>query len=292
MKNSKRIIIFTVAVLVVVLGCFGVYNIFAENRVASIVLLDVNPSIEIRVDKDADVIEVNALNKDAEAVLSGMRLRGEDADTAVGAIVGALLKQGYIDETTNSILLTVEDRDTVRGAKLQKELTEEINETLSATSVKASILAQHIEKGSVTDISNQYNISKGKAALIQNILEVNNTYKMEDLVNLSVNELNLILSNPKNEVKDIASTGHANESVYIGREEAKKIAFGHASVNESDVRRVEVDFDYENGKMVYEVEFSSGEYEYDYSIAAESGEILRSHREYDDDVEGKNIHEE
>lgn len=283
MKNYKKAIISTIAVLAIILGGFWIYDIWEENRVASIVLLDVNPSIEIKVNNDEDVVEVNALNNDAEEVLKGMKLKGADADTAVNAIIGSLLKHGYIDELANSILLTVEDNNTVRGAELQAELTQEINQILSATSVNAAILAQHVNENGVDDISNEYNISKGKAALIKNILEVNNTYKMKDLANLSVNELNLILSNPKNEVKDIVSTGNANDSAYIGREEAKKNAFAHVGIAESDVSTVEVDFDYEYGKMVYEVEFSSGEYEYDYSIDAENGEVLHSHREYDDD---------
>lgn len=283
MKNYKKAIISTVAALVIVLGGLGIYDIWEENRVASIVLLDVNPSIEIKVNDDADVVAVNALNSDAQEVLQGMRLKGADADTAINAIIGSLLKHGYVDELANSILLTVEDNNTVRGAELQAELTQEINQILSATSVNAAILAQHVNENGAEDISNEYNISSGKAALIKSILEVNNTYETKDLANLSVNELNLILSNPKNEVKDIVSTGNANDSAYIGGEKAKQTAFTHAGVSESDVRKVEVDFDYEYGKMVYEVEFSSGEYEYDYSVAAESGEVLHSHREYDDD---------
>lgn len=44
-----------------------------------------------------------------------------------------------------------------------------------------------------------------------------------------------------------------------------------------------MDFDYEYGKMVYEVEFESAEYDYDYSIEAKKGEVLYSHKEVDED---------
>lgn len=281
-KNTKKIVA-VAAALVVVLGGFGLYEYWDENRVASIVQLDVNPSIELQVDDDAEVIRAVALNKDAEKVLEGMKLKGADADTAVNAIIGALLKHGYVDELANSILLSVEDKDEVRGAKLQAELTEEINQILSATSVNAAILAQYVNETGVEEMADELDISEGKATLIQRIMEVNSTYEAKDLAKLSVNELNLVLSNPKNEVKDVVTTGNANDSAYIGREKAKEVAFTHAGVTASEVRDLEVDFDYEYGKMVYEVEFASGEYEYDYSIDAENGEVLHSHREYDDD---------
>lgn len=283
MKRNIRKMVSTVAALVIVLGGFGVYSFLSQEKVASIVLLDVNPSIELRVDEDADVIEAIALNEDAEKVLAGMKLKGTDADTAVNAIIGSLLKNGYVDELANSILLSVEDDNTERGAKLQAELTAEINEILGATSINAAVLAQYIDDAAVEEMADEYDISKGKATLIKSILEANDTYAAKDLAKLSVNELNLILTNPKNEVKNLVSTGNASDSAYIGNDEVKASVFEHAKVKESDVRELEIEFDYEYGKMVYEVEFSCGEYEYDYSVDAETGEILHSHREYDDD---------
>lgn len=76
---------------------------------------------------------------------------------------------------------------------------------------------------------------------------------------------------------------NANDSDYIGKEAEKKAAFTHAGVEEASVYDIEVDFDYEYGKMIYEVEFKSSKFEYDYSVEAKTGEILYSHRDYHDD---------
>lgn len=281
-KNTKKVIS-AVAALAVVLGGFGAYKLLEEEKVASIVQLDINPSIELRVDDDGEVIQAVALNQDAESVLKGMKLRDLDVDTAVNAIVGSLLKQGYVDELANSILITVEDDDTVRGAKLKDELTEEINAILNATSINASILAQQMDDKGFVERADDLEISKGKATLIQSIVDANSAYKAEDLADLSVNDLNLILSNPKNEVKDVVATGNANDGDYIGKDKAKAAAFAHAGVKESDVRELEIEIDFEYGAMVYEVDFASGEFEYDYSVDVKSGEIVHTHREYDDD---------
>jgi len=279
MMNGKKLLagLGAAALLLTGIGAYGMIN---ENQTASIVQLDVNPSIELLVDKEGDVLKTNALNSDGQKVLEGMKLKGADADTAVNAIVGSLLRHGYIDEVANSILLTVEDEDSLRGAKLKEELTEEINGILSKTNLNASILSQDMKE---TQIAKEEGISKGKATLIQNIVDSNEIYKAEELADLSVNELNLILSNSKNQVKEVSSTGKAAESAYIGREKAKEAAFKHAGVKETDVRELDIEMDYEYGTMLYEVEFASGQYEYDYRIDADNGEILHSHREVDDD---------
>lgn len=68
----------------------------------------------------------------------------------------------------------------------------------------------------------------------------------------------------------------------IGVAKAKNAAFKHANVKASDAWDVEVDLDTENGKLVYEVSFSAGGYDYDYDIDAYSGKVLRSEKELDD----------
>lgn len=273
MKN-KKIIIFVVVVFAIVLGGFGFYNMFRENRVVSIVFLDVNPSIELKVNEDEDVVEANALNTEAEAVLEGMRLKGMDIDDGVNKIVGSLIKQGYLDELADSILVTVEDNNALRGERLQEELTEKIKEILRAASINAPILAQHVDMESSAKIADAYDISNGKAALIERILKVNQTYKEEELAQLSVNDLNLILSNPKNEVTDIVSTGEANEAGYIGREEAKTIALSHAGVTESEVTFLRIEQDQDDGRIEYSVDFTADNKEYDYEIDGYTGQIL------------------
>ena len=169
------------------------------------------------------MIEAIPLNVDAEEILAEMKLKGTDVHTATNAIIGSLLKHGYIDELANSILLSVEDKDSVRGAALQKTLSNEISAILEGASVNAALLSQYVVEDSVNEVSQQYEISHGKAALIEHILAANNTYSFDELAKLSVNELNLIVSNPKNDVKDVEATGTVTDGAYIGKEKANQI---------------------------------------------------------------------
>ena len=60
----------------------------------------------------------------------------------------------------------------------------------------------------------------------------------------------------------------------IGLEKAKSIALSHAGLKSSDVTFVKGELDYDDGRRIYEVEFYSGNKEYDYEIDAATGDIL------------------
>ena len=65
-------------------------------NVAAIISLDVNPSVELRVDAAEKVLAAEARNADGAAALEGMELVGTQLNVAVNAIVGSMLKLGYI----------------------------------------------------------------------------------------------------------------------------------------------------------------------------------------------------
>lgn len=63
--------------------------------------------------------------------------------------------------------------------------------------------------------------------------------------------------------------------------DAKKIAFEDASVNEADVTNLETDIDREGERRYYEIDFKAGGYEYEYEIDSENGKILKKDKEKD-----------
>lgn len=71
----------------------------------------------------------------------------------------------------------------------------------------------------------------------------------------------------------------------ITLKEAKNIALKHAGVSSSKATFVKAETDYEDGIQVYEIEFYSGNTEYDYEIKVSNGEILS----FDKDIENYSI---
>ena len=78
-------------------------------------------------------------------------------------------------------------------------------------------------------------------------------------------------------------TTNANSATDIGEEKAKQIAFNHAGVSSNAVNYVTVGVDYIFGAKSYDIEFKSGNIEYDYDIDASTGKIIKYDNEIDDD---------
>lgn len=62
----------------------------------------------------------------------------------------------------------------------------------------------------------------------------------------------------------------------ITEEQAKAAALAHAGLTEQETAGIRVKQDREDGRLVFDVEFYAGASEYDYEIAADTGEILKS----------------
>lgn len=128
----------TAAALVLVAGSLLGYALL--GRVESIATIDVNPSVELRIGRKKKVTGVTALNADAQGLLDGMDLKGTDLNVAINALIGSMVRCGYISELKNSVLVSVEDSNAARGQKLQEEITADITQALEQSAIEAAVL--------------------------------------------------------------------------------------------------------------------------------------------------------
>lgn len=289
-KRRKRILPWIAAACLVLAIGGGVAGVRYQqaNAVASVVSLDVNPCVRLEVNRAEKVLSATPVNDDANQILDGMDLTGTDLDVAVNAIIGSLLKHGYVDELANSVLVSVEDDDLARGAALEEKLSGEISQVLESASINGAILSQSFATDdALQQKAEEYGISQGKAALIQTLVDSSSHLTFESLVGLSINELNLLanseaaadLSGQSGEQESIRFTGTASQSGYVGVDAATQTALTHAGVQQTQLDYLEADYDYEDGRMVYEVEFGVSGIEYEYDIDAATGAIIKAERE-------------
>ena len=344
----------------VLLGGGGIFYQQA-HAVASVVSLDVNPSIELKVSKSEKVLVCTPLNEDAKAILAdmgdGADLKGAKLDVAVNAIVGSLVRNGYLSSISSAIMISVEDNDTARAEKLQRELTSTVDGVLQTSEAKASVLTQTLtQDAGLAQQARENSISTGKAALVNRVLALNPALKFDALAKLSVEELKDLAeagapampigtdkamdiaaaafgkastakmaysevdpeldespahyeveirsqTGEEFEYKVDAYTGAILESkreaadgtevpvvqpskpaAYgdIGYAKAKSVALNHAGVSEGKAYDMDIELDDEDGRLIYEVEFKSGNMEYSYEINAATGAILKHEAELDD----------
>ncbi len=263
-------------------GGVGVYN---HNYAPSATVgLDVNPSIVLQVTASQRVLEATGLNDDAKAVLAGMDLTDTDLDVAVNAIVGAMVTNGYITDTSNSLLVSVDSDDDKVENQIRTQLSTSVNASLASHNVEGAVLSVGVESTEeIRELAQQANISEGKAALVEHLSDIDETLEEEDLVNLSVHELNLLMEARQTTVEGMTTEGQANQESYIGAEAATQAAIGHAALTLEQITLDDADLDYENGRMVYEVEFHDGTTEYEYHIDATTGEVVTFETDLDTD---------
>ena len=381
-KTTKRkwTTLVAACLAVMLLGGGGLFYQQA-NAVASVVSLDVNPSIELKVNRSEKVLVCTPLNEDAKAILAdmgnGADLKGAKLDVAVNAIVGSLVRNGYLNSISSAIMISVEDKDTARAEKLQRELTSTVDGVLQTSESRASVLTQTLtQDAGLAQQARENSISTGKAALVNRVLALNATLKFDALAKLSVEELKdlaeagapampigkdaaayaaeqyagttaldsvtaevdpeldespahyevelqtawgefeylvdaytgKVLSGQKDLLAAVSAsnettkpsgqkpTSASNETTKpsaqkpapsgtvqdIGYAKAKSIALNHAGLRENQAYDMDIELDDEDGKLIYEVEFKSGNMEYDYEIDAASGAILKHETELDD----------
>ena len=368
-KSAKRswTTIVAACLAVILLGGGGVFYQRA-NAVASVVSLDVNPSIELKVNRSEKVLSCTPLNDDAREILAGMDggadLKGAKLDVAVNAIVGSLVRSGYLDSISSAIMISVEDKNTTRAEKLQRELTSAVDGVLQTSAAKASVLTQTLTQDAAREQqARENNISTGKAALVNRVLALNPSLSFDALAALSVEELKdlaeagapampigkdaaayaaeqyagttaldsvtaevdpeldespahyevelhtawgefeylvdayagKVLSGQKDLLTAFAQNAApqpaqpseqkpapSEATKDIGYAKAKSIALDHAGVREAQAYDMDIELDDEDGRLIYEVEFKSGNMEYDYEIDAATGAILKHEAELED----------
>lgn len=272
MKTAKRKwTILVAACLAVVLLAGGGVLYQQANAVASVVSLDVNPSIELKVNSSEKVLVCTPLNEDAKAILADMSngadLKGAKLDVAVNAIVGSLVRKGYLSEISSAIMISVEDKDSTRAEKLQRELTSAVDGVLRTNESKAAVLTQTVTQDAELERQARENsISTGKAALVNRILAFNSSLRFDALAKLSVGEL-----------KDLAEAGAP--AMPIGMDAACGAAEEYAGTTALDSVTAEVDSELDESPAHYEVELHTQWGEFEYLVDAYTGKVLSGQKD-------------
>lgn len=108
---------------------------FRNNSDIAVIGIDVNPSLELSINSKNKVVSVNTNNDDAIKVIGDMNLKGTDVLVAMNAIFGSMVKNGYINDNENSILISL-----VHGEYNVNKLANDVYSQLQNEKVNSSIL--------------------------------------------------------------------------------------------------------------------------------------------------------
>ena len=196
LKDEKRYPIKAgkvVKLLASVAACLAVCVISLQmigHRTDATIYLDVNPSVELEINSRDKVLAANADNADGAIILEDMDLEHTDLDVALNAIIGSMVKHGYLNEAQKMILLSVDSKNDKRAEELRQQISDELNAELTSLLGAGFVLDQSVAAtDDLKKLAEQYQITPGKALLLQRLIEENPNLDYAKLAKLPMNEL-------------------------------------------------------------------------------------------------------
>lgn len=186
---KKKIIIGVSVLVVIILGIITFLLLNKKEKVKKsiekfddvtmyTITLDINPSIKIELNKDKKVINVTALNDDAKEVINE-DFKEKTFEEEIELLSVNLNNKHLLEDAT--IIVTIENVD-------ETEVKDILNKSFETKSVTYDLLIPQITE-SAKEIANKYNISQGKAAYLENIINENPKLNIEDIASSSVKEI-------------------------------------------------------------------------------------------------------
>ncbi len=235
------------------------------------IAIDVNPSLEIEINKDGQVIGIRAINAEAELVIPDLAEYGTDLDAAVDAIMDAMVENGFLSAEKNDILLSVDTADTALSATLRETLSAHIKEHLNASNIEASVLTQSYNKDEEPVTAG---VSTSKSTLCRVIWDCSLPGVGEmtwlDLSALSIEELNAIVEEAPHLLVENLSQWRRNysKSELMSPQQALDMALADCGLTEDAISNIHIDFEMQliNRLLFYRITFESGGNVYDCDV--------------------------
>ena len=230
-------------------------------------------------EKAKEIALAHAGIKAADAQILRVRIDREDGRTVyeVDFIAGGAKYEYDIDVQTGEILKSEREQFAANSSSTEGSIGEE----------KAKEIAfAHAGIKSTDAMNLRVEIDRENGRLVYDVQFVAGGMKYEYEIDIQTGE---IVKSEKEKTKTAktpaptnngGTSGQSGET--IGTSKAKSIAFKHAGVSASNAKRVHVELERENGRLIYEVDFTAGGIEYEYDIDAKTGKILKHEAERDD----------
>lgn len=162
-------------VLALVVGIFG-YRTFQSDAVAY-VSIDVNPSVELVLNRLDKVISAVAYNADGASLLQQVEVSGRQYDEAVAALLGEMKLQGYISDDA-LVTLTVQTADNAKEQRLCNALRQSVGTQISIEYSAAEVEVFPVTQ-EVRETANGCHMSAAKYLAIQELMEVDEAATLE-----------------------------------------------------------------------------------------------------------------
>lgn len=183
MKKKVFLISFVMVILLSTFICIYVFTrkdnkIKLDTTITSSIVLDINPSLKIELNKENKVINLIGLNEDGKKVIIN-DYKGKILDEVIKSILEKSNSLEYLKDDT-TILVSGD------GTHRADDLKTIISEYLESKSIKGEVIIPTITESS-KEIASKYNITESKASYLEEIIK-DTSLKIEDVKDMSVQD--------------------------------------------------------------------------------------------------------
>lgn len=208
-SSLQKMYAFCSSMAMILVICFGF--IYHNNTVDSIIAIDVNPSVEISLNKSYKVLSVRANNMDGEKLIENKNFKNQSCDDVIADLTTSLSQKGYINKNKNSILVSVSSPNEVKAAEVKSRVVTDIKTTLHKQQIEPVIYNQSIpnkDTNELDKLAKKYHISFGKMKLIHSLIEKNPTLTIKELAELPIQEIPNYVEERQIKIADVIDCDH------------------------------------------------------------------------------------
>jgi hypothetical protein len=188
------------------------------NTSASYIAVDINPSIILTTNPWEKVVEVEALNEDAETLLVDLVLIGLQADEAIELIIAEATEMGYIDLLAEGevAMVTAYNRDRV-DEKLSEKIRDRVQDRLEKREMAVNVVG-HEAVAEQKELANELGVTLGKVLFVQKMMEKYPELGGDELYTMSIKDIMIKIKDLRGNGPDKAALAEKKELLKLRAE--------------------------------------------------------------------------
>lgn len=251
MKSFKFVLSFIVlfAAIFAIIGCTEV----SAND--TYVTLDINPSVELIVNRRDKVIYANALNEDGEVLLAELDLIGMDVEDAIDLIIQTATELGFIDPESEETYVSVSaiSKDNAIAERIREQIKEHVNNAFMRRFMMGKAQDKVFAPEFVAE-AEALGVTPGFLFMAKSALIADDELTLEEALLLTPEELQAIIRVAKQEMREISQSIReefmtAREALFAeylpqiqSLEEAIELGEGDVAALEAELAALKLEF--------------------------------------------------
>ena len=183
MSSYKLLATAAVFVLVVLAGFFGSNLYFTKTALIS---LDVNPSIEIGINRFGRIISVDAKNDEGEAILESLKIKNQDYADAIPDLLEQEELASYFEQESY-VYLTVQADDVSMKQQLLNQM-ERYKADIQSHHDQIIVEYSSVESGMVEQ-AHAHGVTAGKYKMLLELAKLDSEFEFSEYSHHSVGDL-------------------------------------------------------------------------------------------------------